>query len=158
MLLYRHMKYLKKLNIKLVKGEFKNPVKGQVKEPREIYEVFKKIKDRAQETLIGVYLNAEMEVNSYDILSIGTKSETLIDIPEIFGRAFVLRSRYIIIIHNHPSGEAEPSEEDKITMKQLVQQARIMKLDLLDFIIVGDESYWSMFEEEEGGEYALGTI
>ncbi len=152
------MKYLKKLNIKLVKGEFKNPVKGQVKEPREIYEVFKKIKDRAQETLIGVYLNEQMEVNSYDILSIGTKSETLIDIPEIFGRAFVLRSRYIIIIHNHPSGKAEPSEEDKITMKQLVQQARIMKLDLLDFIIVGDETYWSMFDEGDGGEYGLGPI
>lgn len=86
------MKYLRKLNIELVKGEYKNPVKGQVREPKQVYEVFKAIKDKAQETLIGVYLSADLEVNTYDTLSIGTQSETLIDAPEIFGRAFVLRS------------------------------------------------------------------
>lgn len=152
------MKYLRKLNIELVKGEYRNPVKGQVREPKQVYEVFKAIKDKAQETLIGVYLSAELEVNTYDTLSIGTQSETLIDAPEIFGRAFVLKSKYFILIHNHPSGAATPSSDDEEAMRSLIAQARIMKLSFLDFIIVGEDSYWSMFEQIDGDEYSLGAI
>jgi DNA repair protein RadC len=151
------MKYLKTLKIELVKGEYKNPVKGQVREPSQVYDVFKAIKDKAQETLIGVYLNANLEVSAYDTLSIGTKSATLVDEAEIFGRAFVFRAKYIILIHNHPEGDPKPSPDDKLVMKELVRQSKIMKLDLLDFIIVGDDSYWSMFEDLDGGEYTLGA-
>jgi DNA repair protein RadC len=152
------MKYLRKLDIQLVKGEYRNPVKGQVRAPEQIYEVFKAIKDKAQETLIGVYLNADLEVNTYDTLSIGTQSTTLIDASEIFGRAFVFRSKYFILIHNHPSGIAVPSPDDKEVIKQLAEKSKVMEIHFLDFIIVGDNQYWSMFEEEAGGEYGLGAI
>jgi DNA repair protein RadC len=152
------MKYLKKLKIELVKGEYKNPVKGQVREPNQVYEVFKAIKDHAQETLIGVYMDSNLEVKTYDTLSIGTQSETLVDAAEIFGRAFVLRAHYFILIHNHPKGDPTPSEEDRIVMQQLIRKAQVMELSFLDFIIVGDESYWSMFEELDGGDYSLGSI
>jgi DNA repair protein RadC len=152
------MKYLRKLHIQLVKGEYQNPVKGQVRAPEQVYEVFKAIKDKAQETLIGVYLNADLEVNTYDTLSIGTQSTTLVDVPEVFGRAFVFRSKYFILIHNHPSGIATPSPDDKKVIKQLAEQSRVMDLRFLDFIIVGDNQYWSMFEEEDGGEYGLGSL
>lgn len=152
------MKYLKKLKIELVKGEYKNPVKGQVREPKQVYEVFKAIKDKAQETLIGVYLDTDLEVKTYDTLSIGTQSTTLVDESEIFGRAFVFKARYLILIHNHPQGDPAPSESDKLVMEQLIKQAKIMNLSFLDFIIVGDDSYWSMFEKMDGGDYSLGSI
>jgi DNA repair protein RadC len=152
------MKYLRKLNIQLVKGEYKNPVKGQVRDPKQIYEVFKALKDNAQETLIGVYLDAQLEVNIYDTLSVGNQRETWLHPSEIFGRAFVLRSKYIILIHNHPSGNPKPSPEDKEAIKLLIKQARIMEMYLLDFIIVGEKRYWSMFEAVEGGEYSLGAV
>src|SRR5262245_2251489 len=148
------MKYLRKLKIELIKGEYKNPVKGQVREPKQVYEVFKTIKDWAQETLIGVYLDHNLEVTSYDTLSVGTQSETMIYAPDIFGRAYVLRSKYIILIHNHPRGNPTPSPRDKEVMRALIQQARIMEMYLLDFIIVGEKKYWSMFEKAEGGDYA----
>lgn len=152
------MKYLRTLNIRLVRGKYKNPVKGQVREPKQVYEVFKAIKDSTQETLIGVFLNADLEVGSYDTLSIGTQSTTLVAAPEIFGRAFVLRSKYIILIHNHPNGIATPSPDDRKAMKQLIDKARVMEIRFLDFIIVGDSKYWSMFEEDDGGEYVLGSV
>jgi DNA repair protein RadC len=98
------MKYLKKLNIKLVRGEYQNPVKGQVREPSHIYRTFKAIKDSAQELLIGVYLNADLEVLTYDTLSVGGESATLVVPREIFGRAFVMRAKSFVLIHNHPSG------------------------------------------------------
>jgi len=152
------MKYLRKLNIELVKGEYKNPVKGQVREPRQIYDVFKAIKDKAQETLIGVYLNADLGVNSYDTLSIGTQSASLVDAPEIFGRAFVLRSKYIILIHNHPSGMATPSPDDEEVIRQIIEKSKVMEIHFLDFIIVGENTYWSLFEKEDGGEYLAGAV
>jgi DNA repair protein RadC len=152
------MKYLKKLKIELVKGEYKNPIKGQVTQPSQVYDVFNAIKDKAQEVLIGVYLNQNLEVLSYDTLSIGTKSATLVDAPEIFGRGFVMRAKYIILIHNHPSGEAKPSPDDEEVIKQLKAKAQVVEIGLLDFIIVGDEKYWSMFEEMDGGDYSLGAV
>lgn len=152
------MKYLRKLNIELVKGEYKNPVKGQVRDPEQVYKVFSAIKDKAQETLIGVYLTADLEVNTYDTLSVGTQSATSIHAPEIFGRAFVLRSKYIILIHNHPSGDSSPSPNDKKAMQMLIQQSRIMEVSFLDFIIVGEDKYWSMFETADGGDYSLGAL
>jgi hypothetical protein len=51
-------------------------VKGQVREPGHIYRTFKAIKDSAQELLIGVYLNADLEVLTYDTLSVGGESVT----------------------------------------------------------------------------------
>ncbi len=152
------MKYLKTLKIELVKGEYKNPIKGQVKEPSQIYDVFKKIKDKAQETLIGVYLANDLQVNAYDVLSLGSSTETDVSPDEVFSRAVITRSPYIILIHNHPSGNAKPSPDDLKVMKSLQAGARALKKTLLDFIIVADESYWSMFEEMDGGEYALGPI
>ena len=55
------MKYLKKLDIKLVKGEYQSLVKGKVRFPKQIYDVFSSVKDKAQETLIGVYLDKEKD-------------------------------------------------------------------------------------------------
>lgn len=152
------MKYLKKLKLEFVKGEFKNPIKGQVRDPEQIYGVFKDVKDWTKETLIGVFLNEKLELNSYEILTIGGESVSLVLPDEIFRSAILSNSKNFILIHNHPSGKAEPSEADKEVMEVLKQQSKVMKRSFLDFIIVGDEKYWSMFEDMEGGEYILGTV
>jgi len=150
------MKYLRKLKIELIKGEYKSPVKGQVREPKQIYDVFKAIKDKNQETLIGVYLMNDLAVAAYDTLSVGSTTETGVSSDEVFSRAILTRSPYIILIHNHPSGNPTPSPEDKLTMKDLRDGAKLLRKTLLDFIIVGEQGYWSSFEEAEGGSYNLG--
>lgn len=158
------MKYLKKLDIKLIKGEYKNPIKGQINTPEQIYDVFKSLKDKAQETLIAVYLNNDLEVLTYNILSTGSESETTIDFDDIYGYGFVMKAQYFILIHNHPKGDPAPSEDDKKIIEKFKDYSKI-KLKPLDFIIVGDmdmndnkRSYWSMFEEMDGGEYSLGAV
>ena len=96
-----------------------------------------------------------MEINSYEIHSVGSAFETVVLPDEIFRNAILTNSRNFILIHNHPSGEPSPSEEDRNMMRLLKQQASIMHRSFLDFIIVGEDTYWSMFESEEGGEYIL---
>ncbi|MCK5022065.1 MAG: JAB domain-containing protein [Candidatus Pacebacteria bacterium] len=150
-------KYLRKLNIELVDGEYNNPIKGQVSTPKQIYDVFKSLKDKAQETLIAVYLNNDLEVLTYNILSTGSKSETVIDFGDIYGYGFVMKAKYFVLIHNHPKGDSNPSDGDKEIMSKFKDYSKI-ELTPLDFIIVGDNKYWSMFEEMDGGEYTLGSI
>jgi DNA repair protein RadC len=98
-----------------------------------------------------VYLNNDLKVNAYDTLSVGSQTETSVFSDEVFDRAVITRSRYIILIHNHPSGKAMPSQEDLATIEALQEGAKWLRKILLDFIIVGDNKYWSMFEEETGG-------
>ncbi|SRR3954468_21220907 len=152
------MKYLRKLKIQLVKGKYKNPIKGQVSGPEQIYEVFKAIKDHAQETLLGVYLTQDLEVILYDVLSVGGEGTTSLSVMDVFGRAFISRARYIVLIHNHPKGDPHPSPADKDAMRKLMGQAKTLEVGFLDFIIVGDGEYWSMFEEKDGGDYELGSF
>lgn len=153
-----HNKYLRKLHVELVDGEFPNQIKGQVRAPEQVYEVFQTIKDRNQETLIGLYLTNDLEPILYDVLSVGGQHESLLLPDEIFGRAFITRAQYLILIHNHPSGDPTPSPTDREAMEMLRKVAPIVQKTVLDFIIVGTDSYWSMFEEYDGGEYGLGSI
>jgi len=143
-------KYLKKLKIEFVEGDFKNLVKGRVRQPKQVFSVFSDLKDSTRETLVGVYLTDIFEIASYEVLSIGGSHMTLAIPSEIFRSAILTNSRYFILIHNHPSGNAEPSDADKDVMKMLKEQSSIMNCVMLDFIIVGDDAYWSLHEAQRG--------
>lgn len=147
------MPYIKKLKITLVKGKYKNPINGSVKNAEHIFKIFQKIKDYSQETLIGVYLDNSLNVRSYAVLSVGTDDATIIDPTQIFEHAILLKSNIFILIHNHPSGNPIPSKSDLTTMQTIKKQAEVLNRIMLDFIIVGDDlsknqkiNYWSMFE------------
>ena len=152
------MQYLKKLQLAFVKGEFKNPVKGQARQPGQVYSALKDIKEWTKETLIGVYLNEQLEINSYTILSVGGASITLVLPEEIFQNAILTRAPYFILIHNHPSGQTAPSASNRAVIAVLKEQSKIMNRIFLDFIIVGAARFWSMFEEDDGGEYILSKL
>jgi len=159
------MPYLKKLDIKLVKGEYKSPIKGKLRFPDQIYKVFESLKDKAQETLLAVYLDKDLDIRVYEVLSTGTSSSGIFSPTDIFGHMFVVKAKSFILIHNHPNGDPTPSDSDRNIIKELIKQAEIMSVDMLDFIIVGDmdmntkkKKYWSLFQEEsDEAEYALGV-
>jgi DNA repair protein RadC len=157
-------KKIKKVDLKLIEGEYKNPIKGKVRTPDQIFEVFRSIKDKAQETLIGVYLSKDLEIRVYDVLSTGSSGETVVSPPEIFGHAYALQAVSYILVHNHPKGDPNPSPEDIKAIRALQAQSKIMQMEFLDFIIIGDKDmndqkkdYWSLYEDAGGGEYSLGV-
>jgi DNA repair protein RadC len=158
------MKYLKKLDIKLVKGEYKSPIKGKLRFPDQIYKVFESLKDKAQETMLAVYMDKDLDIRVYEILTTGTSDSRIFSASDIFGHMFAIKAKSFILIHNHPQGDPTPSESDLEAVEGLKEQSKVMNVKLLDFIIVGDmdmnskkKSYWSLFEEESGeDEYSLG--
>ena len=134
----------------------------KVRFPEELYATFRKIKDQEQEILIGVYLDDDLEIKAYDILGMGGENGVLVSLRDVFGRGLMIKSYTFILLHNHPSGKSEPSPADEQVMKTVREQAAVMNMKFLDFIIIGDlgspeiKNYWSMFEKELGGEYGLG--
>lgn len=66
---------------------------------------------------------------------------------EIFSEAIKCASNAIIVLHNHPSGDVTPSNEDIKTTERLKKCGQVLGIDLLDHIIIGDHTYLSMVEE-----------
>jgi len=153
-------KKLRKVELKLVDGEYDNPLRGRVVRPRQLYEAFKDIKDLAQETMIGVYLDKDGGVRSYSVLSLGNSDSTAYDPIQILEQAILMRSKKFVIIHNHPGGNPKPSPEDLKITQDLIRKTVVMDFVLLDFIIIGDlqkpskKNYWSLYETQyEGNRY-----
>ena len=99
-----------------------------------------------REQLIAVYLNGGCEMISDEIISIGNANHTLISAREIFMRALNTRAVYIMLVHNHPSGNATPSRDDILITGELKKAGEFLNIPLLDHVIIGDREYVSLKE------------
>lgn len=82
-------------------------------------------------------------------ISHGTINTALLSNREIFMRALLIGAANIIIIHNHPSGNILPSEQDRDVCKKIMNAAKLLEIPLDDFIIIGNEEYYSFRKENE---------
>jgi DNA (cytosine-5)-methyltransferase 1 len=110
------------------------------------------LKEKKKEYLVCLFLNARNALIKKEIISIGTLNKSLIHPREIFGPAVELRSAGIILLHNHPSGDPEPSEQDKEVFNKIIEAGKIMGVNVLDFIIIGSEKNYSFFEKLQSGD------
>jgi len=94
------------------------------------------IRDKKKEYLLAFYLDARHRLIKKEVISIGTLTASLAHPREIFAPACGLAAAGIIIVHNHPSGDPSPSDEDLRLTKRLAQAGHIMGIDLLDHLIV----------------------
>ena len=140
------------LQVKLVKGKFKNPLNGTVESAKQVSKIFQNIKDYSQETLIGLYLKDDLKPITYSVLSLGDDSATLCSTRHILKQAILLDSNFFILIHNHPEGDPEPSQADKQMMFEVQRAGQPLGFYMLDFIVMGDlgdrkVDYWSLFNK-----------
>ncbi len=114
-----------------------------------IYEYYQdKLKDKLQEYFYCVYLDTKNHIIKDKLLFIGTINESLIHPREIFKEAYLLSASSIICIHNHPSGNVNPSNNDIIMTKQLVEAGKILGIKVLDHIIIGKNNYYSFNDND----------
>ena len=146
--------YLRELKIKLLKSKYQNRIKEQLRYPKQVCAIFRDLKDRAQETMLGIYLNADLTEGRHIVLNTGTESTLVIAINEVLDLAIANKLPNIILIHNHPSGDSKPSKSEKEFIEAIEKAATATLRKLIDFIIVGaEDSYWSYFEEKHGKRY-----
>ena len=99
-----------------------------------------------QEYFICIYLDVSRELIHEKILCIGTLSRSLVDPREVFKEAYQVSACSIICIHNDPSGEVLPSKEDILFTSQLVKVGKMLGIEIVDHIIIGEDKYYSFFE------------
>lgn len=91
--------------------------------------------DRDKEHYYVMHLNIRSQVLMVELVSMGVLSSALVHPRETFRRAVVAGSASIIIAHNHPSGEADPSDEDTKVTKQMFEAGNILGITMLDHVI-----------------------
>jgi len=91
-------------------------------------------------------LNTRRRVKGHHIVSIGTQDTILVHAREVFRLAIMTAANAIVIAHNHPSGDATPSEADIKVTRDLIRAGQLLKIEVLDHVIIGTPSRSSLRE------------
>jgi len=94
------------------------------------------MRDKTREHLMAIYLNARNEMVWKKSVFVGTLNASLVHPREIFKEALDKNACSVILAHNHPSGDNEPSEDDIEITKRIIEAGRIMGVDVLDHVII----------------------
>ena len=104
---------------------------------------------KTQEEFYCLYFNNKQELLLKKLLFKGTFNRSVVHPREIFKEAYLSSASTIVCMHNHPSGDIKPSREDIIFTKSLIELGKINSIPIVDHIIVGDNSYYSFYEESD---------
>jgi DNA repair protein RadC len=119
----------------------------QVREPRVIFELMNPhLSNLTVEEFYIVILNRKNVVQKYELVTRGILDSSLVSPREVFKIAIDHRASSIILVHNHPSGNLEPSKEDIKITEQLYQAGKLLEIPVLDHIIIANNSYTSFLE------------
>ena len=129
----------------LVKRYYINQIK--ILCPKDAINCANEILTKRREHFMALYLNTKKALIAKEYISIGTLDATLVHPREVFAPAIEKRASSLIIIHNHPSGDSTPSEEDKKLTHKLKECADILGIELCDHIIVSENGYFSFREK-----------
>ena len=123
------------------------PVGKQFLNPRQIFDAFHlRFRDEKREHFLVVLVDARHRILREEVISIGSLTSSIVHPREVFAPAVRASAGAVILIHNHPSGEPSPSEDDIAVTRRLERAAEILGIRILDHIIVGDGEYASFKE------------
>ena len=123
--------------------------KAIIKFPRDIFPLLKeKIVNFHKEYFIVASLDNRNKVINISIISVGTLNSSLIHPRETFEAAIKNHAATIIICHNHPSGELEPSEDDLIVTQNLIKAGKLLGIEVSDHLIITKDGYLSFREKK----------
>ena len=124
------------------------PKKYDIKNPQAVVKILRaSLKDKAKEHFKLVILDSRNKIIAITNVSIGTLNANLAHPREIFKDAITHNAAAVILVHNHPSGDPEPSEDDIKLTKQLKQAGKILGIEVLDHLIITDRKYHSFKEK-----------
>jgi DNA repair protein RadC len=119
----------------------------KIQAARDIFEYMAgRVPDETKEHLFVLHLNTKNQIIKTELAAVGTLNAALIHPREVFKSAIKESSHAIILVHNHPSGDVEPSNADKQVTDLLKQASNVIQIDLLDHIIIGKTGWFSFRE------------
>ena len=115
--------------------------------PGDLFPLLKKYAAKRQEHFLAVTLDGTQNVLRVNLVSVGILNRTLIHPREIFYRAIKDNACALILVHNHPSGDLNPSREDREATERLVKGGQLMGIPVLDHLIISKAGYYSFREK-----------
>lgn len=138
------------VKIKMVKESSVKYENRRIKNPWDAYKIFNDyIDDSNKEMFVLMCLNNKNEPTHISTISIGSVNESIATPAEVFKVALLSNANKIMVCHNHPSGDPQPSESDRNITERLYDSGAIIGIKLLDHIIIGDDVYYSFKENDE---------
>ena len=101
----------------------------------------------SQEHFVCLYLNTKNQVLHRQTVFVGSLNASIVHPREVFREAFRRSAASLICFHNHPSGDPTPSKEDIEVTKRLAECGKMLGIDMLDHIIIGDQKFISLKEK-----------
>jgi len=111
-----------------------------------VLKIVQSLKYYERETLVVLYLDPEGRLIEKEIVSIGDDESSIFDIKGILKKCLLIGSKNIILVHNHPNGKPEPSKDDILSTKRLVEAGKLLGINVLDHIILAGDEYFSFKE------------
>lgn len=118
-----------------------------IRSPQDVADRMADMQHMNQEEFRAVYLNTKNGIIAERTISKGTINATVVTPREVFHRAVKLMAASVILVHNHPSGDPVPSNEDVELTKKMVEAGKVMDIAVLDHVIVGQGRYVSLKEK-----------
>jgi DNA repair protein RadC len=116
---------------------------NRIRHPSDIYEIIRHHADRRQERFICLSLNGAHEVLAVRIVTIGLVNRTIVHPREVYADPILDRASAVVVAHNHPSGQLDPSGEDDDITCRLKAAAEILGIHFLDHMIFSISAYYS---------------
>jgi adenine-specific DNA-methyltransferase len=135
--------------ISLVKRFYNDEKSNEItiKNVQDVLSLTYDLRDKKKEHLVCLYLNARNWLLKKEIISVGLLDKALIHPREIFYPAVELNTASIILVHNHPSGDSTPSEQDNQIVDKIVQAGEIMGIPVIDFLIISENNQYSFHDK-----------
>lgn len=128
----------------LGKRILKNKKTNLIISPEKVWEELKDIRDNKKEHFVVFYLDTRNQEIQREIISVGTLNANLVHPREVFEPAIRHNAAQVIVAHNHPSGDPNPSQDDIEITKRLQEAGKILGIELLDHVIVTKTAYLSL--------------
>ncbi|KAF0151743.1 MAG: DNA repair protein RadC [Ignavibacteria bacterium] len=120
----------------------------KITSPKDVAEIFiPLLRDELKEQFLVVCLSSSNRIIKYQKISEGSLNSSVVHAREVFKVAIENSSANIILIHNHPSGNPEPSNEDISITRKLTEAGKLLEIQVFDHVIVAGDSYSSLVEK-----------
>lgn len=119
----------------------------KIQNASDVYKLVSDLKEKKQEYFLTLTLDGASRLIQKRVVFIGTLNQSLVHPREVFADAILDRAAGVICVHNHPSGNLQPSREDIAVTKKLVEAGKIIGIRIMDHIIIGKASYFSFQAE-----------
>lgn len=121
-----------------------------IRTPSDTHDVLAFLANRPKEEVWALYLDGRHALIGMEQVSVGTATTSMVHPREVFGPALRLGAIAVVAAHNHPSGDCQPSEEDRSVTERLFHAGTLLGVTLLDHIVICTNGFYSIRSRDRG--------